>query len=627
MKAILVDIKDISDSREVYQSKPHPFLWIFTYILLAFLGSAILWASIGKIEIVVKANGQVRPAAGISTVRNLYGGVVKELKYEQGASVKRGDLLYTIEHDALTIEKENLERQLDEFNLELKNLTKYRQSIISEQNTFDENTEPMYFQKVNKLLLEIEFARIDADYKVVKLDEEVKINKTQHARYINEKNSVENYIKSLDENKNLIDNKSDTDMEYHRKYENYHITCRDINRKYDEQANQIKASNYEALKLTLDEERKLKDAYSTLLECITEDKILFASDDEFAYLYNDYLLQLRDLESQYNEAKGIYEAYKSMEFFGVSKYEIENAKMQMDKAEGAFTNFKTGYKADIQKIVKDKEKSIMELESRISGSLDKETLLNLNEEDRENSLKKLYLEERQNMLDYKESLIDRINSLNLSIKLGEAELKSLKTNAKDSSEDQSGLLYINRLKAQEIVATDERIKSIEENIKSLKQSIKKIEIDINNAIVTASIDGVVNVLYEMLPGDFLSGGQEVLTIIPDNNTAYTMQIYVSNEDIGELKVNDTVKYNFAALPNKEYGELRGQIVSISKDAMLNEASGQSFYIVKATVPGTTLIGVNGKQGEIKVGMLCEANIITKQKTFLRYFLEKIDLLD
>ena len=35
----------------------------------------------------------------------------------------------------------------------------------------------MYFQKVNKLLLEIEFARIDADYKVVKLDEEVKINK------------------------------------------------------------------------------------------------------------------------------------------------------------------------------------------------------------------------------------------------------------------------------------------------------------------------------------------------------------------------------------------------------------------------------------------------------------------
>lgn len=627
MKAILVDIKDLSDSREVYQSKPHPFLWIFTYILLAILGSAILWASLGKVEIVVKANGQVRPAAGISTVRNLYGGVVKEMRFEQGASVRKGDILYTIEHEALTVEKDNLGRQLDELNMELDNLGKYRESIITEQNVFNEETETVYYQKVNKLLIEIEFARIDADYKVVKLDEEISINKAQLSKYNNEKISIENYIKSLDANKNLIETKTDTDMEYRQKYENYKITYRDINRKYDEQANQIKASNYEALKLALEEEKTLKNAYSTLLECIAQNKSLFAKDDEFAYLYDEYLLNLRDLENQYMEAKKIYEAYKSMEQYGVSEVEIENARMQMDKAEGTYSNFETSYKADIQKNIKEKEKSILELESRISGSLDKETLLNLNEEDRSNSIKKLYLDERQNMMDYKEKLIDTINSINLSIKLGEVELKSLKSNKTESSNDQNGLLYINRLKAQEIVATDDKIRSITENIKTLEQSIKKVEIDIDNAIVTASIDGAVNVLYEMLPGDFISGGQEVLTIIPDNNTAYTMQIYVSNEDIGELKVNDTVKYNFAALPNKEYGEIRGQIVSISKDAMINESSGQSFYIVKATVPGTKLIGANGKQGEIKVGMLCEANIITKQKTFLRYFLEKIDLLD
>lgn len=627
MKAVLVDIKDMSDSREVYQSKPHPFLWIFTYILLAILGSAILWASLGKVEIVVKANGQVRPAAGISTVRNLYGGVVKEMRFEQGASVRKGDILYTIEHEALTVEKDNLGRQLDELNMELDNLGKYRESIITEQNVFNEETETVYYQKVNKLLIEIEFARIDADYKVVKLDEEININKAQLSKYNNEKISIENYIKSLDANKNLIETKTDTDMEYRQKYENYKITYRDINRKYDEQANQIKASNYEALKLALEEEKTLKNAYSTLLECIAQNKSLFAKDDEFAYLYDEYLLNLRDLENQYMEAKKIYEAYKSMEQYGVSEVEIENARMQMDKAEGTYSNFETSYKADIQKNIKEKEKSILELESRISGSLDKETLLNLNEEDRSNSIKKLYLDERQNMLDYIEKLIDTINSINLSIKLGEVELKSLKSNKTESSNDQNGLLYINRLKAQEIVATDDKIRSITENIKTLEQSIKKVEIDIDNALVTASIDGAVNVLYEMLPGDFIPGGQEVLTIIPDNNTAYTMQIYVSNEDIGELKVNDTVKYNFAALPNKEYGEIRGQIVSISKDAMINESSGQSFYIVKATVPGTKLIGANGKQGEIKVGMLCEANIITKQKTFLRYFLEKIDLLD
>ena len=67
------------------------------------------------------------------------------------------------------------------------------------------------------------------------------------------------------------------------------------------------------------------------------------------------------------------------------------------------------------------------------------------------------------------------------------------------------------------------------NIKSLKQSIKD-RVDINNAIITASIDGVVNVYMnasEFYPVDGSSHNYS------DNNTAYTMQIYISNEDIGD----------------------------------------------------------------------------------------------
>lgn len=629
MKAIIVDIKDMSDSREVYQSKAHPFLWIFTYILLAVIVGAILWASIGKIEIVVKANGQVRPSAGISTVRNLYGGAVKELNFEQGASVKKGDLLYSIEHDALTIEKENLIRQLNDLKNEFNNLNKYRQSILTEQNIFDEIIEPMYYQKVNKLLLEIEFTKNDANYKAVKLEEENSINKAQLLRYSEERNSIEAYIKSLDANKNLIMAKTETDKEYSRKFEKYLINNRDINRSYEEQIKQINASNYESLIITLEEEKALKEAYSTLLDSIRKGEDLYSLNDKYAYLYNDYVLKLRDLANQYYEANDIYEAYKALETYGASKVEVESAKLQMEKAEAAYLNYGTAYKAEIQKNISDKEMSIMDLEGRISGSYDKDTLLQHNEEDRNNSIRKLYLDERQAMLDYKDQITDTINSLNLNMKLGEIELETLqpKPNGEASSEEKRGSLYIDRLKSQEIVTTDERIKAINDNIKAYEQSIKKAEIDIGNAIVTASIDGTVNVLYEMLPGDFLTGGQEVLTIIPKDDSAYTMQIFVSNKDIGEIDINSTVKYNFAALPNNEYGEMRGQIQSISKDAIIDEASGQSYYIVKAAVPGTKLVGASGKQGDIKVGMICEASIITKEKTFLRYFLEKIDLLD
>ena len=65
-----------------------------------------------------------------------------------------------------------------------------------------------------------------------------------------------------------------------------------------------------------------------MLECITEDKILFASDDEFAYLYNDYLLQLRDLRASITKLR-VYEAYKSMEFL-----EYQNMRSKMQNADG-----------------------------------------------------------------------------------------------------------------------------------------------------------------------------------------------------------------------------------------------------------------------------------------------------
>lgn len=624
MKAILVDIKDMSDSRELYEAKPNSFLWIFTYILLTLIAAAIIWASIGEIEIVVKANGQVRPEAGISTVRNLYGGVVKDVNYEQGLEVKKGDLLYVIEHDTLLIEKENLVRQFEELNNELDNLKKYRESIITEKNLFDNMTEPEYYQKVENLLLELKYTRNNSNYSIVRLEEEIKINQAQLSRYIEEKSSIEKYIMSLDQDKNLVDSETGTDIEYRQKFENYIITKRELDRQYDERINQINANNFETLKLTLNEEIALKEAYELLLLSIKQGKSYFSEENQYSYLYDDYVFNVRNLKNQYEEARDVYEAYKSLENYGVSKVEIENARIQMEKAEGAYLNYESSYLAEIQRIIKEKEINILDLENRISGSSDKETLLKLNEEDRENALKKFYLTERQNMTDLREKISESINTLQLTIKLGEIQLNSILNNKEDNS---TVMMDVERMKSREIVNTDEHIKSLAENIKTIEQHIKKVELDITNSMVRANIDGTVDVLYEMLPGDFVASGQEVLKIIPDNDTAYKMQIFVSNQDIGELNVGDTVKYNFAALPSREYGEMRGSIVNISKDALLNEATGQSFYVVEATIPGTKLIGSNGKQGEIKNGMLCEASIITKQKSFLRYFLEKIDLLD
>lgn len=116
MKPIVLDLKDITDSRELYQTKPHPFTWIFSYALLIIIAAALLWTCFGKIEIVVKANGQLRPEAGISTVKNIFGGEIQEVNFKQGQVVNKGDILFSINHDSLVVGRDSLQQQMDTYN-------------------------------------------------------------------------------------------------------------------------------------------------------------------------------------------------------------------------------------------------------------------------------------------------------------------------------------------------------------------------------------------------------------------------------------------------------------------------------------------------------------------------------
>lgn len=625
MQEVLIDIKELTDSREMYQSKPHPFVWIFTYILFALIAAALVWACFGKKEIVVKANGQVRPESGISTVKNIVSGEVESVSYEQGIKVKTGDILYVIKHDNLLVEKDAQNSKLSELQEELSNLTIFRRSIESGTNEFDLKEEPMYYEKVRKLLMDIQYSQTDTNFRVTKLDEERNINREQLSKYQEEIACLNKYIKALDDEKNYFINKGEIEKQYMQKYDNYLISKREIDRRYEQQSNEIKSSSYEALKQTLEEEKALLSAYKTLKRSVNQAKNLFAESDINKSLYNDYDYKTNMLKNTYEEQKRVYEAHLALSGIAVSKSELESAKLQMQKAEGEYSSFKSNFISDVEKNINEKEIRVSELESRLSGTMDKASLLKLNEVDRENSIKRLYLDERTAASDAIEKLTDTINSLKLNITLAAAELKTIT----DAAGDENNLNYslVERTKVQEIVSTDEKIKAVKENIQTVEQNIKKLQLDIDNAVVRANMDGVINILAELYSGDFIASGNNVLTIIPDKDSAFTMQIMISNKDIGEINTGDTVKYSFAALPYREYGQVTGKITSISKDAITNETNGQSFYAVEATVPGGKLVSNSGKQGEIKVGMLCESNIITKSKSFLRYFLEKIDLLD
>ena len=59
MKPIVIDMKDLSESAEIYESAPNKVTVMFIYILLVFSVIGVLWMSLFSIDDVVKTEGVI----------------------------------------------------------------------------------------------------------------------------------------------------------------------------------------------------------------------------------------------------------------------------------------------------------------------------------------------------------------------------------------------------------------------------------------------------------------------------------------------------------------------------------------------------------------------------------------
>ena len=88
MKPIIVDMKDMSDSTEVYESKPNRFLVYTIYLILIILVVAVLWMAFFRMDIVVKSNGLFKGSTAVYEISSGVTGTVKETYIENGQYVK-----------------------------------------------------------------------------------------------------------------------------------------------------------------------------------------------------------------------------------------------------------------------------------------------------------------------------------------------------------------------------------------------------------------------------------------------------------------------------------------------------------------------------------------------------------
>lgn len=486
MTEISMQLSEITDSREVMESKPYPIVIYFIYLLLTILLISFLWMYYSEIDIVVKGTGMVRPHQDISVVNNKITGRIATNNLEEGLEVNKGDLLYTIMHDDLRATEDLLQVELEKKQLLLDNWDLYKESVLDRKNLFD-----------------------------VSIAEQ-----------------KEFYFKYLGFNNELIESKE----------------------------------TINANRSTLSSVSKQYQGMLTLKKSIVEGMSLFDDkSDLYALKYNEYNLKTLELSQVYEDAKSNYN--KGDLLFsngGISKLELESLYTKFLQSEVAHKQYTSSFMATLE---------------------------------------------------------NDIENASLQIKKLESEMTSLKPES-----DLNTVQYL-PIETKAIIEIDNQITTLDQEIRSIKESLTKTRVSIDKCIILAETDGVVNIKKKIAIGDYISAGDMIATVIPQDSKQFTIQITMAEKEISSIKEGDTIKYRFYALPYKEYGELSGNVTKISEDSRIHEETGVSYFVIEADVENKPLYSYKGEGANLKIGMSCQAQIITKSKKVLFFLLEKIDLWD
>ncbi|PKM68128.1 MAG: hypothetical protein CVU95_05660 [Firmicutes bacterium HGW-Firmicutes-2] len=237
MKEQLLDIQEITYSREMYEAKPRPFVSVFIYLFLIIILGAFFWTYMSEIDIVAKGNGIVRPGENINTVRVEYTGKLQEVNVAEGKQVTKGDVLYVIEHKALLLEQEDLHEKMDDIKEKLISLKAYEKSIINGKASFNEASRyndyyQIKYENYQKNLEYISYQKASTKLQLKKSNQTDVISSqldTLKEKY----NRMLTLKQSILQDENLI-----VDTSYHGQYEDYAYTIQ----QYESELRYLEAS-------------------------------------------------------------------------------------------------------------------------------------------------------------------------------------------------------------------------------------------------------------------------------------------------------------------------------------------------------------------------------------------------
>ncbi|WP_424971975.1 HlyD family type I secretion periplasmic adaptor subunit [Dinoroseobacter sp. S76] len=179
------------------------------------------------------------------------------------------------------------------------------------------------------------------------------------------------------------------------------------------------------------------------------------------------------------------------------------------------------------------------------------------------------------------------------------------------------ILKLTTSRREEAIA---RLRDTQAQELELQQQRRALRERLSRLDIRAPVGGIVYDLAIFAERSVIRPAEPVLYLVPqDRPLIITSRVNPINVD--EVFVGQEVNLRFSAFDQRRTPELKGEVVSVSPDAFVDEATGASFYRVETAPQEGEMEKLSGL--DLIPGMPVEAFIRTADRTPIEYFVKPL----
>jgi multidrug resistance efflux pump len=177
-----------------------------------------------------------------------------------------------------------------------------------------------------------------------------------------------------------------------------------------------------------------------------------------------------------------------------------------------------------------------------------------------------------------------------------------------------------------IIETMDALKDLLQNRENLERRISDLERNIRNATIRAPIAGRINEYRQLNRGDTILPGEEIITVVPDDESSLKAELYVDPAYIAQVKIGQKVTLRFPGLPPSKFGKIEAEVNLIPPD-FAQGSNASPVFVVEALIKAPWLMSSAGEKIYLRPGIGAMGRIIVSQDMVMRMILKKLDFIN